>query len=76
VLRERIRHAQEHEQYSPRHALFWSLTLEMSMAYRRAYVQWCEESMRLLESSVLEEGPSAIAADLSAAHAHTHADSE
>ncbi len=74
VLRERIRHAQEHEAYSTRHALYWTLTLEMSMAYRRAYVKWCEESMRLLESSVLEEGPSLMTADLTDVHPHEHSD--
>ncbi len=77
VMRKRISHAQEHEEYSTRHALYWTLTLEMSMAYRRAYIQWCDESMRLLESSVLEEGPSAMTADLSGLHgpaAHEHSD--
>ncbi len=57
VLREKVK-AVTHHMFTPRHALFWSLTLEMAMAYRRAYIEWCEMSMRLLEESVLEEGPS------------------
>jgi DNA-binding PadR family transcriptional regulator len=72
VMRQRIGHAQEHEKYSTRHALYWTLTLEMSMAYRRAYAQWCDESMRLLESSLLDEGPSAITADLGGSASHEH----
>ena len=77
VMRKRIGHAQEHEEYSTRHALYWTLTLEMSMAYRRAYTQWCDESMRLLESSLLDEGPSPMTADLSDRHgsaSHEHGD--
>ena len=49
----------------------------MSMAYRRAYIQWCDESTRLLESSVLEEGPSAMTDDLGNLHgaaSHEHGD--
>jgi hypothetical protein len=33
------------------------MTLDMALAYRRAYVEWCERSMRLLEEKLLEEGP-------------------
>jgi DNA-binding PadR family transcriptional regulator len=69
-MRDKIRHATEHEQYTTRHALYWTLTLEMSMAYRRAYVQWCKDAMRIIESSVLEEGPSAVALDLREPHEH------
>jgi len=59
VLRERIQHAKsepEHE-HDPRHAVFWTLTLEMAIAYRRAYIEWCEKSMHLLEESFLNESP-------------------
>jgi DNA-binding PadR family transcriptional regulator len=65
VLRARINDATK-EHFSPRHALFWTLTLEMAAAYRRAYIDWCEKTMRLLEESVLEEGPPP--------HEHRHRD--
>jgi DNA-binding PadR family transcriptional regulator len=70
VLKERIRHASSEHQYSTRHGLYWTLTLELAMAYRRAYVQWCAESMRLLEASVLEEGPSAVTEELTEHEEH------
>jgi DNA-binding PadR family transcriptional regulator len=73
VLRQRIREGTEHEQYSKKHALYWSLTLEMAMAYRRAYIDWCERSMQLLEESVLEEGPSDLTKEH---HVHTHIEAE
>lgn len=57
VLREKVQEVTHHH-FTPRHALFWSLTLEMAMEYRRAYIEWCEKSIHLLEESVLEEGPS------------------
>lgn len=53
VLRERIRESVKHHAELMRDALFWTLTLEMAMAYRRAYIDWCEQSMRLLEEGVL-----------------------
>jgi DNA-binding PadR family transcriptional regulator len=59
VLRERIREGVQHL-HSPRHGLFWTLTLEMANAYRRAYIDWCERSMRLLEESMIEGGQTAI----------------
>lgn len=62
VLRARINHACNEEKFSTRHALYWTLTLEMAMSYRRAYVDWCEKSMRLLEEGVLEEGSSSLTA--------------
>jgi len=62
VLRPRIQHAVGHEKVTTRHQLFWTLTLEMAIAYRRAYIDWCERAMRLLEESLLEEGPSAAVA--------------
>jgi DNA-binding PadR family transcriptional regulator len=55
VLRDRIAHAVEHEKFTTQHALYWTLTLEMALAYRRAYVDWCERAMRLLEESMLDE---------------------
>jgi DNA-binding PadR family transcriptional regulator len=55
VLRDRISHAVEHEKFTTKHALYWTLTLEMALAYRRAYVEWCERAMRLLEESLLDE---------------------
>jgi DNA-binding PadR family transcriptional regulator len=68
VLRPRIHHAGEHEKYSTRHQLFWTLTLEMAISYRKAYIEWCEKAMLLLESSLLEEGPSIMTAE----HAQHH----
>jgi hypothetical protein len=62
VLRERIRGSVT-ELHAPRHGLFWTLTLEMAIAYRRAYIDWCEKSMKLLEASLLGEGPSPHAGD-------------
>ena len=62
VLRDRIAHAVEHEKFTTKHALYWTLTLEMALAYRRAYVDWCERSMRLLEESMLDEAAPRIAA--------------
>ncbi|HZP57614.1 MAG TPA: PadR family transcriptional regulator [Dehalococcoidia bacterium] len=49
VLRGRIEHARK-EHFSARHAKFWTLTLEMAMAYRRAYIDWCEQAMAELET--------------------------
>jgi DNA-binding PadR family transcriptional regulator len=47
----------EHEHVSKKVGLYWTLTLEMAIAYRRAYIEWCETSMRMLEESVeAEEG--------------------
>lgn len=59
VLREKIREGVKALQ-SPRHGLFWTLTLEMANAYRRAYIDWCEQSMQLLEQSMLDGGATAI----------------
>ena len=71
VLRPRIQHAREVEKASPRHQLFWTLTLEMAIAYRKAYIDWCERAMRLLEDSLLEEGHSDHGAH-GAAHPYPH----
>ena len=54
ILREKIRDGIE-ALNSPRRGLFWTLTLEMTTAYRRAYIDWCDSSMRLLEESFLGE---------------------
>jgi DNA-binding PadR family transcriptional regulator len=54
VLRDRIKHADK-EHFTPRHSLYWTLTLELAIAYRRAYIDWCERSMALLEDTVLTE---------------------
>ena len=56
VLRERIRESVKHNAELTRDGLFWTLTLEMAMAYRRAYIDWCEKSMQLLEEGVLNGG--------------------
>jgi DNA-binding PadR family transcriptional regulator len=65
VLRERIREGVRHL-HSTRHGLFWTLTLELANAYRRAYIDWCERSMRLLEESMLgETGVTGLERDLS-----------
>ncbi len=55
VLRQKIREGVKHWQ-STRHGLFWTLTLELAIAYRRAYIDWCEQSMRMLEEGVMEAG--------------------
>ena len=62
VLREKIRESVKHHN-SPRQGLFWTLTLEMANAYRRAYIDWCEKSMKLLEESFLGDGVSAEVAE-------------
>lgn len=60
VLRERIRESVS-KHNSPRQGLFWTLTLEMAIAYRRTYIDWCEKSMKLLEESFIEAGSTADA---------------
>ena len=49
---------------STRRGLFWTLTLEMAIAHRRAYIEWCEQSMKLLEEALLD-GKSAVERQLS-----------
>jgi DNA-binding PadR family transcriptional regulator len=49
VLREKIRGAVSVLQ-EPRHELFWTLTLDLAVAYRRAYIDWCRGAMALLEA--------------------------
>ena len=59
VLRDRInKHAHSEQHSDARQALFWTLTLEMAIAYRRAYIEWCEKSMHLLEESFLNDASS------------------
>ena len=65
VLRGRIRDAVHHDKFTTKHSVYWNLTLEMAMSYRRTYIDWCERSMHLLEEAVLEEGSPAI-------YSHTH----
>jgi DNA-binding PadR family transcriptional regulator len=66
VLRARIDHAGK-EHHAPVDATYWTLTLEMAIAYRRAYITWCEEAMALLEREALRDDdahdPVASAAD-------------
>lgn len=64
VLRQKILEGVKHS-HSARHGLFWTLTLELAIAYRRAYMEWCEQSMRMLEESILDAGaePASPAAD-------------
>jgi DNA-binding PadR family transcriptional regulator len=72
VLRERIREGVQ-TLCSPRHGLFWTLTLEMANAYRRAYIEWCERSMKLLEESMLDGGTTSIERTLSQDAEHLRA---
>ena len=53
VLRPKIKEGVE-ALGSTRRGLFWTLTLEMAIAHRRAYVEWCEQSMKLLEQALLD----------------------
>ena len=53
VLRGRIHESGEHK-HGTRESLYWTLTLELAMSYRRAYIDWCERSMALLEESFLD----------------------
>ena len=39
--------------HSPRHGQYWTVTLDLARAYRRTYIDWCEQSMRTLEESIL-----------------------
>jgi len=65
VLRQKIREGVKHW-HSARHGLFWTLTLELAIAYRHAYIDWCSQSMHMLEESILDNGaesPSEAAGD-------------
>lgn len=53
VLRDRIKHATD-EQFTSKHQLYWTLTLDMATAYRRAYIEWCERAMQMLEANLLD----------------------
>jgi hypothetical protein len=48
VLRDRIRVAVR-AMKNPRPALFWSLTLDLAIAYRKAYIDWCARAIDILE---------------------------
>ena len=52
VLRDKITMGVKHGH--SRHGMFWSLTLDLACAYRRAYIAWCEQSMRILEASLAD----------------------
>jgi DNA-binding PadR family transcriptional regulator len=71
VLRDKIRHGVGHS-HSPRTGLFWTLTLEMAIAYRRAYIDWCEKSMHLLEESILNGGTAPGESGLPCDDRHPH----
>jgi DNA-binding PadR family transcriptional regulator len=64
VLRPKIKESVE-ALGSTRRGLFWTLTLEMAIAHRRAYVEWCEQSMKLLEQTLLD-GKSSLDAEFPA----------
>jgi DNA-binding PadR family transcriptional regulator len=51
VLRNKITEGVKHW-HSARHGLYWSLTLDLACAYRRAYIAWCEQAMLTLEASL------------------------
>ena len=71
MLREKIRHGVQHS-HSTRTGLFWTLTLEMAIAYRKAYIDWCEKSMHLLEESILDGGGALEEAGLPCEDPHEH----
>ncbi len=48
--------------HSARHGMYWSMTLDLACAYRRAYIAWCEQTMRKLEAS-MADAPNANGAD-------------
>jgi PadR family transcriptional regulator AphA len=50
VLRARIETSGAEHKTTERTRMFWSLTLEMAMSYRRAYINWCAHAMSMLES--------------------------
>lgn len=53
VLRDKITIGVKHW-HSSRHGMFWSLTLDLACAYRRAYIAWCEQSMLILDASMAD----------------------
>jgi DNA-binding PadR family transcriptional regulator len=58
ILREKIREGVKLHG-APRHGLFWTLTLEMANGYRRAYIEWCARTMRMLEGMLEEHAAAA-----------------
>ncbi len=53
VLRQRIRKGVE-ELGNKRAGLFWSLTLDLAMRYRKAYIDWCENAIEAIERGEFE----------------------
>jgi PadR family transcriptional regulator AphA len=56
VLRQRIRKGVE-ELGNKRAGLFWSLTLDLAMRYRKAYIEWCENAIEAIERGEFEAPP-------------------
>ncbi|MBI2723643.1 MAG: PadR family transcriptional regulator [Chloroflexi bacterium] len=52
VLRSKIREGVR-KNAALRNGLYWTLTLDMANAYRRAYIDWCAGAMAQLEESLL-----------------------
>lgn len=48
VLRDRIR-AGARNMADARPSQFWSLTLDLAIAYRKAYIEWCAHAIEVLE---------------------------
>ena len=69
VLRDRIRESAKDAHHGPKNSLYWTLTLELAVAYRRAYIDWCEHSMRLLEQTYIDASPGDQAATAAGAAA-------
>jgi DNA-binding PadR family transcriptional regulator len=70
VLRARIAHAKEEEHHllNPSAPVYWNLTLDMAVAYRQAYIAWCEKAMQALEAIALrDETEGAVGRDAPAA---------
>ncbi|MHB8376719.1 MAG: PadR family transcriptional regulator [Dehalococcoidia bacterium] len=55
VLRGRVEHASKEHVERGRAPMFWGLTLDMAIAYRKAYIAWCERSMQLVEEAALQD---------------------
>lgn len=56
VLRQRIRKGVE-ELGNKRSGLFWSLTLDLAMRFRKAYIEWCERAIEAIERGEFEPPP-------------------
>ena len=55
VLRARIAHADKEHLRDTRAPAYWNLTLDMAVAYRQAYIEWCERAMQALEAVALRD---------------------